>query len=123
LTREEVAQAQRRVWRDAGAIRVDQIRQSFMATSAACGFDDATCPKSWRHSFATLLQDANVDPLIRQLTMGHSPSFGPDSALGMTATYTHTRWATQQQAIERALRLWPLPLAIARQWAQRNTHA
>lgn len=123
LTREEIAQVQRHIWRDAGAIRVDQIRQSFIAIAKACGCEEATCPKSWRHTFATLLQDANVDPLIRQLTLGHSPSFGPDSALGMTAIYTHTRWATQQRAIETALRLWPQPLALARQWAQGHTNA
>jgi hypothetical protein len=43
----------------------------------------ATCPKSWRYSFATLLQVANVDPLIRQQVMGHKPT--NPGGLGMTA--------------------------------------
>ena len=38
--------------------------------STALGLEEATCPKSWRHTFATLLQDSNVDPLVRQITLG-----------------------------------------------------
>ena len=45
----------------------------------------ATCPEFWRHSFATLLQDANVDPLMRQQVMGHKPTTG--NGLGMTLNY------------------------------------
>jgi integrase len=76
----------------------------------------ATCPKSWRHTFATLLQDANVDPLIRQLTLGHAFTSGGIGALGMTSIYTHTRPETQQREIERALRLWPESLDCAHGW-------
>jgi hypothetical protein len=57
-----------------------------------------------RHSLATLLQDANVDRLIRQQTLGHQPTSG--SGLGMTGKYTHTRPETQRQQIEQPLR-WP----------------
>ena len=57
--------------------------------TAAIGQPESTCPKSWRHTFATLLQDANVDPLIRQQVMGHKPTL--TGGLGMTANYTHTR--------------------------------
>ena len=64
----------------------------------ALGRPEATCPKSWRHSYATLLQDANVDPLIRQQTLGHKPTNG--NGLGMTANYTHTRGETQYAQIE-----------------------
>lgn len=121
LARTEIARLQRQVWRDAGALRIDQVRNSFIAVAQSCGLDGATCPKSWRHTFATLLQEGNVDPLIRQLTMGHAPSFGPESALGMTAMYTHTRWSTQQREIARALRLWPASLRLAQQWAKGET--
>jgi hypothetical protein len=43
-----------------------------------------------------------VDPLIRQLTLGHAPPsmFGANS-LGMTSVYTHTRPETQRREIER----------------------
>jgi len=107
----------RTVWRDAGAVNADRIRISFIRTMAMLGSPDATCPKSWRHSFATLLQDANVDPLIRQITLGHRPT-ASSSSLGMTAHYTHTRRDTQKNEIERALRLWPLSLKYANRWSQ-----
>jgi len=40
-----------------------------------------------------LLQDANVDPLIRQQTLGHKPT--NSNGLGMTGNYTHTRQKTK----------------------------
>ena len=61
--------------------------------------------------FATLLQDANVDPLIRQITLGHQPQ-GSEGALGMTTVYTHTRPETQAREIERAWRTWPSVLSL-----------
>jgi integrase len=80
----------------------------------AIGHPESTCPKSWRHTFATLLQDANVDPLIRQQVMGHKPTM--NGGLGMTANYTHTRPQTRREQVERALRRWPGPLGFAMQW-------
>ncbi len=109
----------RSVWRDAGATKADRIRQSFIRIAAAAGLTDATCPKSWRHTFATLLQDANVDPLIRQITLGHAPAGGADGALGMTSIYTHTRPETQRREICRALRVWPRSLELS---AVKNGH-
>jgi integrase len=113
LDRRAVARIHRSVWRDAGATRLERLRTSFISTAAKCGLTETTCPKSWRHTFATLLQDANVDPLIRQLTLGHAPpsTFGM-GALGMTSVYTHTRPETQRREIERALRLWPESLKL-----------
>jgi integrase len=113
LDRRGVARIQRSVWRDAGATRLERIRASLIQTASRCDLHEATCPKSWRHTFATLLQDANVDPLIRQLTLGHAPPsmFGANS-LGMTSVYTHTRPETQRREIERALRLWPESLEL-----------
>ena len=100
----------RGVWGDAGAIKADAVRTSFMRISKTIGYPEATCPKSWRHTFATLLQDANVDPLIRQLTFGHSPS--SRGGLGMTGYYTHTRPDTLRRQIEEALRTWPRSLEL-----------
>ena len=113
LNRRDMARIQRGVWRDAGATRLERIRASFIQTAQECGLDEATCPKSWRHTFATLMQDANLDPLIRQLTLGHAPPslFGGNS-LGMTSAYTHTRPETHRREIERALRLWPESLKL-----------
>lgn len=119
LGRAEKLRVARTVWRDAGAIKNDMIRRSFIRVAKVAGIADATCPKSWRHSFATLLQDANVDPLIRQVTMGHKPQ-GANGALGMTSVYTHTRAATQHQEICRALRLWPESLRLLRAWSDRD---
>ena len=97
----------RGVWRDAGAVKADRIRLIFIRAAKAAGLAEATCPKSFRHSFATLLQDANVDLLIRQITLGHAPAGTAGDALGMTSIYTHTRPETQRQEIFRALNLWP----------------
>ena len=119
LGRTEKLRVARTVWRDAGAIKNDMIRRSFIRVAKKAGTPDATCPKSWRHSFTTLLQDANVDPLIRQITMGHKPP-GATAALGMTSVYTHTRAATQHHEICRAMRLWPDSLQLMRDWVERH---
>jgi len=111
LSRDAIQKITRHVWWDAGVIKADSVRTSFLRIMEAIGHPEATCPKSWRHSFATLLQDANVDPLIRQQTLGHKPTNG--NGLGMTANYTHTRPETQRQQIEQALRRWPAALAYA----------
>lgn len=100
-----------KVWWDAGIVKVDAVRISFVRIMRAINHPEATCPKSWRHSFATLLQDANVDPLIRQQTLGHKPT--SSTGLGMTGNYTHTRPETQKQQIEAALRKWPASLRFA----------
>jgi integrase len=106
------------VWRDAGVVKADVLRTSFVRVMQGIGHPEATCPKSWRHSFATLLQDANVDPLIRQQTLGHKPTNG--SGLGMTANYTHTRGETQREQIEQALRRWPKSLRLAVEFVSRK---
>ena len=83
------------------------MRITMMRTTAAMGHEHITCPKSWRHTFACLLQEANVDPLIRQITLGHMPVAAETSALGMTGVYTHTRPELQHREILRALALRP----------------
>ena len=79
-----------------------------------------TAPKLFRHLFATNLQDANVDPLIRSELMGHSTGASSMSGngLGMTANYTHTRLDTKRKQLEAALVLRPI-LELSRQWLER----
>ncbi len=120
LARTAEAQLARTVWRDAGATTSDRIRSSFTRLTGALGLESVSCPKSWRHTFATLLQDANVDPLVRQLVLGHAVTSGRESPLGMTGVYTHTRPETLRREIFRALQLWPASLAEGRQWAGRR---
>jgi integrase len=114
IDRPTIARLQKSVWRDAGAIRSDRVRSSFIQTAGAAGLGEISCPKSWRHTFATLLLEVNVDPLIRQLALGHTPAYG-SGALGMTTVYSHCRPEIQRREIERALRLWPAALELARQ--------
>jgi integrase len=111
LSRFEALKIAQTVWRDAGAVQPEAIRNSFLRIMKTLGRPEATCPKSWRHTFATVLQDANVDPLVRQLTLGHKPT--AQTGLGMTGHYTHTRPETQRQQIEQALRRWPRSLEVA----------
>lgn len=101
VSRQEVT---RTIWRDLGALKEDWIRKDFMLLTKAIGLPEITAPKTLRHSFATILQDANVDPLIRNELMGHVPaSFGLSGcSLGMTAIYTHTRPETKRRYMEAA---------------------
>src|SRR5690606_27153751 len=106
--------------RDAGAIKIDLVRKEFMALTKAIDLPHLTAPKLLRHHFATCLQDANVDPLIRCELMGHSVAAGGHGhGLGMTATYTHTRPETKRDQLERALAQRPA-LHRARQWLGRR---
>lgn len=106
-----------RVWRDSGALRDEWVRLEFIRVMRAVGHAEITAPKTLRHTFATALQDANVDPLVRNELMGHAPAsfggYGP--SLGMTAVYTHTRPETKRRQLEQALNPRPA-LALARQW-------
>lgn len=112
LSRSEQARVLRTVWRDAGAVPVDRVRSSFMRAAKAAGLE-VTCPKAWRHTYATLLAEGGVDPLVRMQVMGHQPA--PDrSPLGMTSHYTHTSGATVQHQIFAALELRPESLQVLR---------
>ncbi len=88
------------VWRDLGALKEDWVRVEFKRVTKRMGLAEITAPKTLRHTFATVLQDANVDPLVRNELMGHAPAYG--SALGMTAVYTHTRPETKRRQLEAA---------------------
>jgi len=118
MDREDTATAARTVWRDTGALKEDWIRKEFMRITDQIDMPEITAPKTLRHTFATCLQDANVDPLIRNELMGHAPGYVPFGChgLGMTAIYTHTRPETKRQQLEDALRDRPA-LDVARRWA------
>ena len=108
--------AAKTIWRDLGAIKADQIRKDFMRLTKRIGLEEVTAPKTLRHTFATCLQDANVDPLIRNELMGHSTGDNRKSGgLGMTATYTHTRPETKRRQLESALAVRPSS-SIASEW-------
>lgn len=105
LTRHQKQAVATKVWRDMGATREDWVRIEFMRVTQSVGLRCVTAPKTFRHTFATVLQDANVDPLIRNELMGHAPmsTFGNEAGLGTTGLYTHTRPETKRRQLEIAL--------------------
>jgi hypothetical protein len=100
----------RTIWRDLGAIREDEVRLEFIRLCRKISAANQTMPKVLRHGFATALQDANVDPLVRCQLMGHATSgaqragFG---SLGTTAVYTHSRPDTVRRQLEAAMTVRP----------------
>jgi integrase len=104
------------IWRDLGALKEDGLRKEFMALTRAIGLEDVTSPKTLRHTFATCLQDGNVDPLIRNELMGHVPIASTlAGGLGMTTVYTHTRPETKRRQFDQALGELPA-VGVARRW-------
>ncbi len=124
LSRAEQARSARTVWRDMGAVCTETIRKEFGRIMASIGRGDVTAPKTLRHTFATLLQDANVDPLIRNELMGHVPgkSRSPGGGLAMTAVYTHTRPDTKRRQLEDALRQRSALQVAAERLQRQNAH-
>ena len=113
-------EAAKTVWRDLGTLKEDWIRKEFMRLTGLGGFPEITAPKTLRHTFATMLQDANVDPLIRNELMGHVPmSASMQRGLGMTAVYTHTRPETMRRQLETALGSLPVSI-VAESWCARQ---
>jgi integrase len=113
----------RSVWRAMGGLREDRVRLEFMRLTRRIGMPEQTSPKALRHLFATSLQEANMDPLIRNLLMGHAAA-GERSAghgLGMTAVYTHTRAETVRRQLEAAM-AGRAAVELAAQWLQRRLH-
>ena len=118
ITRETRAMAARTIWRDLGALKEDWVRKEFMQLMTKIDLS-ITAPKTLRHTFATTLQDGNVDPLIRNELMGHAPMGAGTSGtkLGMTAVYTHTRPETKRRQLEAALSATPAN-TYAERWAK-----
>jgi integrase len=121
MSRQERFNVSKTVWRDMGALREDWVRIEFMRVTAAIGLSGVTAPKTFRHTFATILQDDNVDPLIRNELMGHSPAstFGSNNGLGTTGLYTHTQPATKRRQLEAALDNRPA-IECATDWLTRQ---
>ena len=94
LTRLQVHRIGWTVWRDAGAVKETTIRTEFMRITKRIGLGHLTCPKDLRHLFATSLQAAGVDPMVRRDIMGHT-------TLEMTAHYTHTQNGTRHRELAR----------------------
>ncbi len=94
----------RRIWRDVGAIKEEQVRLEFGRVTQTIGLPEATAPKLLRHQFATALQEGKVDPMLRYELMGHSTTSAKGGGLGMTAVYTHTRPETRREQLESPLR-------------------
>jgi len=114
----------RRLWRDIGAVGENRIRVEFIRVARAAGLTGQTAPKVFRHQFATALQEGRVDPLVRNLLMGHAAadSRAPGHGLGMTAVYTHTRPETVREQLLAALADRPA-LTVAREWSTRNNQS
>ena len=124
LLRRERLAVLRTVWRDLAALKEDRIRVEFIRAARRADVRHATAPKMLRHMFATALQDANVDPLVRNQLMGHAPGQGrrPGGGLGMTAVYTHTRPKTVRRQLESAA-AERSAVAVARVWLARRRAA
>ena len=115
-SRGERSRLARQLWTELGIVKTDRIRLEFMRLTKKIDLPDLTAPKTLRHLFATTLQDANVDPLIRNELMGHSPASAiGGTSLGMTATYTHTRLDTKRRQLEMAFEQNPIS-RIAMEW-------
>lgn len=109
LDRVEYSRSAKALWRELGAVCEDRIRIEFMRLTTSIGLSEQTAPKALRHRFATSLQEGRVDPLVRNLLMGHTPA-GRRTAghgLGMTAVYTHTSPQTIREQMFEALQSRP----------------
>lgn len=118
-TRVQHRRACRRLWVEMGVLPEDRLRGEFMKRTTAIGLAPVTAPKTLRHLFATALQEANVDPLIRNQLMGHLPFHdakgkGP---LGMTGVYTHASPATVRRQLQGAQENRPA-MAVLRAWLE-----
>jgi integrase len=72
IRRRERLRICRRIWVELGVIPEARLRLQFMKLTKAIGLPHVTAPKTLRHLFATRLQEANVDPLIRNELMAMS---------------------------------------------------
>jgi integrase len=102
VTRTNRVQLSRSLWNEMGIVETDRIRTEYIRLTKAIGQPELTAPKTLRHLFATTLQDANVDPLIRNELLGHAAASAiGGNSLGMTTKYTHTRMETKRKRMAR----------------------
>jgi integrase len=114
-TRRQHRVAARWLWVMLGAVPETRLRNEFMRLTRLVGLPDVTAPKTLRHLFATWLQAANVDPLIRNQLMGHAPPIDGRGPLGMTAVYSHAGPETVRRQLEDALRVRPALDVVSQQ--------
>jgi len=102
LARDQQAALSKRLWLELGSVKTDQVRKPLLRLSRSTKVNELATPKTFRHLFATTLQEGRVDPLIRNELLGHIPEDGPrcGAGLGMTANYTHTRLDTKREQLE-----------------------
>jgi integrase len=102
------------VWHEVGTVPENRVRIEFMRVAKAIALAHHTAPKILRHQFATALQEGRVDPLVRNLLMGHAAADDRSAGhgLGMTAVYTHTRPETIREQLASALSDRPVVIAV-----------
>ncbi|QVL30252.1 tyrosine-type recombinase/integrase [Telmatocola sphagniphila] len=117
LERIEKLRIARALWNEMGALQEDRLRIEFTHVTQAIGLSHQSAPKVLRHMFATTLQEGRVDPIIRNLLMGHSISSDRNSShgLGMTAVYTHTQAGTIREQLTEAMQRREA-IKVAREW-------
>lgn len=71
---------------------VQDIKKGFRAACSAAGLDSFTF-HDLRHTFATRLKEAGVDPVTRRDLLGHASTV-------MTDSYTHSAAETKQLAVD-----------------------
>jgi len=105
VDRSERLSLAKRLWREIGAVEEDRVRLEFIRIARSLNLAGHTAPKVFRHQFATALQEGRVDPLVRNLLMGHAAAGERTEGhgLGMTAIYTHTRPETIREQLVSAL--------------------
>jgi integrase len=121
VTRADRRRICRRLWVEMGAVKEDRLRNEFMGLTRRIGVAQLTAPKLLRHTFATILQEERVDPLIRNQLMGHAladqhRSKGP---LAMTAVYSHAGPEAIRRQLTDALQDRP-GMQVIRQWLARR---
>ncbi|MCK6473763.1 MAG: tyrosine-type recombinase/integrase [Planctomycetes bacterium] len=93
--REAQFKAAQRGWKRMGGIRHQDIRRAYIRIMDRAGMPERTCVKDFRHTWATALQTARVDPFARCHMMGHTN-------LRQTETYTHTTMELLSEETARA---------------------
>ena len=119
VSRADRSRIAKSIWNRTGAVDEDRVRIEFGRIAESIGLAGQTAPKVLRHQFATVLQEGRVDPLVRNLLMGHAPGGERGgSGLGMTAVYTHTRAETIREQLIAAYGGRPILDAIAKHLTQ-----
>jgi site-specific recombinase XerD len=99
-------------------MKPERIRRAFGKLTAGIGLSTVTAPKSWRHTFATAMLEAGVDPKVRWITLGHSSHEDGKGPLGMTGVYSHPQREVHRQQLQRVVDLRPKTSDLARSFLE-----